>query len=299
MRVFVTGASGWIGRATTDELLANGHTVVGLARSDASAEALAAKGVEVHRGDLSDPAGIAAAAAASDGVVHLAFNHDFSDYAGAGRTERAVVDAMIDALAGSDRPLVIASGLAGGPPGVPLTEDVETLHRGADAPRGGSESLVLEAADRGVRSMVVRFAPTVHGLGGDHGFVAVLAAIAAQAGEAGYVDDGATGWAAVHRSDAARVVRLAVERGTAGGRYHAVGETAIASKTIAEALGARLGVPAASVPADAADERFSWLARFWGADVTADNARTRERLGWEPTGPGLLADIAAGAYDVG
>jgi nucleoside-diphosphate-sugar epimerase len=295
MPVFVTGASGWIGSAVTDELLANGYKVVGLARSDESAAALDAKGVTVQRGSLDDPAGLAAAAAAADAVIHLAFNHDFSDYAGAGRTEHAAVAAMLDALAGSDRPFLLASGLAGGPGGRPLTEDDAAPFRGPDAMRGGSENLALDAAERGVRSVALRFSPTVHGMG-DHGFTSVLAKIAQERGVAGYLGDGSSRWAAVHRSDAARLVRLALEKAPAGSRVHAVAEGGLPSRDIAAALGAYLGVPTGSVaPADA-DAHFGWIGRFFGADITASNARTRELLDWTPTGPTLFEDIAAGAY---
>jgi nucleoside-diphosphate-sugar epimerase len=295
MRVFVTGASGWIGSAVTDELLANGYKVVGLARSDDAAAALEAKGAHVHRGSLDDPDGLAAAARASDGVVHLAFNHDFSDYAGAGRTEHAAVARMLDALAGSDRPFLLASGLASPGVGRPLTEEDPSPFHGADSLRGGSENLALEAADRGIRPVALRFSPTVHGMG-DHGFTSVLAKIAKERGVAGYIGDGSTRWAAVHRSDAARLVRLALEKASAGARVHAVAEAGLPSRDIAAALGDYLGLPTGSVaPADA-DTHFGWIGRFFGLDVAASNARTRELLGWTPTGPTLFEDIAAGAY---
>jgi nucleoside-diphosphate-sugar epimerase len=297
MRVFVTGASGWIGSAVTAELVGHGHDVVGLARSDTSAAAVAAGGAAVHRGDLDDLDGLAAAAESADGVVHLAFNHDFANYAAAGRTEHAAVERMLDTLKGSDRPFLLASGLAGNGLGRPLTEDDASPFHGPDAMRGGGENLALEFADRGVRSVAVRFSPTVHGMG-DHGFTAVLARIARDAGVSGYIGDGATRWAAVHRADAARLVRLALERAPAGSRVHAVAEEGIPSRDIAAALGAYLGLPTASVaPADA-EAHFGWLGRFFGMDAVASSARTRELLGWAPTGPTLLADIAAGAYAV-
>ncbi|RTL70175.1 MAG: SDR family oxidoreductase [Pseudonocardiaceae bacterium] len=296
MRVFVTGASGWIGTAVTDELLAHGHDVVGLARSDESAAALTARGITAHHGDLDDPDGLARAAAHADGVVHLAFKHDFTDYAGAGRSEHAAVSRMLDALEHTGRPFLLASGLAGAGAG-PLTEDDPSPFSGADSMRGGSENLALAAAGRGIRPVALRFSPTVHGMR-DHGFTARLAAIAAERGAAGYVGDGSTRWAAVHRSDAARLVRLALEKAPAGSRVHAVGETGVPSHEIAAALGARLGLPTVAVdPADA-EAHFGWLAAFWGRDVTATNDRTRELLGWDPTGPTLLEDIAAGAYDL-
>ncbi|OHV33845.1 MULTISPECIES: SDR family oxidoreductase [Pseudofrankia] len=295
MRVFVTGASGWIGSAVTDELLAHGYDVVGLARSDESAAALAAKGATAHRGGLDDLDSLASGAEAADGVIHLAFNHDFADYAGAGRTEHAAVQRMLDTLKGSDRPFLLASGLASGAIGRPLTEDDASPFRGADSMRGGSENLALDFADRGVRTVALRFSPTVHGMG-DHGFTATLTRIAKEAGVAGYIGDGATRWAAVHRSDAARLVRLALEKAPAGSRVHAVAEGGIPSRDIAAAIGDYLGLPTASVPPADAEAHFGWIGRFFGMDAVASNARTRELLGWTPTGPTLLEDIAAGAY---
>jgi nucleoside-diphosphate-sugar epimerase len=291
MRVFVTGASGWIGSATTDELLANGHQVVGLARSAESAAALEAKGATAHRGDLDDLDSLAAGAAAADAAIHLAFKHDFSDYAGAGRSENAAVRRMLDELKGSDRPFLIASGLASGNLSRPLTEDDPSPFHGADSMRGGSENLALSYADQGVRSVALRFSPTVHGAG-DHGFTAVLTQNAKERGVAGYVGDGSHRWAAVHRSDAARLVRLALEKAPAGSRVHAVAEEGIPTRDIAAAIGDYLGLPTASVT----EEHFGWIGRFFGMDVAAANARTRELLGWTPTGPTLLEDIRAGAY---
>lgn len=295
MRVFVTGASGWIGSAVTDELLSEGHKVVGLARSDVAAAALEAKGATAHRGSLDDADGLAAAAAASEGVIHLAFKHDFADFAGAGRSEHNAVRAMLDVLEGSDRPFLLASGLASGAIGRPLTEDDPSPFHGIDSMRGGSENLALSYADRGVRPVALRFSPTVHGMG-DHGFTARLTQIAKEHGVAGYIGDGSTRWAAVHRTDAARMVRLALEKAPAGSRVHAVAETGIPSRDIAAAIGAYLGLPTASVASEDADEHFGWLGRFFGMDVTATSDRTREVLGWTPSGPTLLEDIAAGAY---
>jgi nucleoside-diphosphate-sugar epimerase len=297
MRVFITGASGWIGSAVTDELLAHGHQVVGLARSDEAAASLEAKGATAHRGSLDDPDGLAKAAGAADGVIHLAFKHDFTDYAGAGRTEHAAVAGMLDALEGSERPFLLASGLASGVTGRPLTEEDASPFHGADSMRGGSENLALSAADRGVRAVALRFSPTVHGHA-DHGFVARLAQIAKERGVAGYIGDGASHWAAVHRSDAARMVRLALEKAPAGSRVHAVGESGIPSRDIAAALGGYLGLPTLSVAPEEAEAHFGWIGRFFGMDITASNARTRELLDWTPTGPTLLEDIAAGAYAV-
>ncbi|HEY0217373.1 MAG TPA: SDR family oxidoreductase [Cellulomonas sp.] len=295
MRVFVTGASGWIGSAVVPELLAAGHDVVGLARSDASADALTAAGVGVLRGDLDDLASLRAGAEAADAVIHLAFNHDFSDYVGAGRTERAAVETFGDTLAGTGKPFLFASGMAGTAPGVLLTEDAPRPADDPAAPRGGGEALALSFVDRGIRPVSLRFSPTVHGEG-DHGFTAVLAGVARERGTAAYVGDGSNRWPAVHRRDAAHLVRLAVEHADEVSVVHAVAEQGIPTREIAEALGGALDVPVSSVAPEAAVEHFGWIGRFFSADIPASSALTRERLGWEPTHPTLLEDIAAGHY---
>lgn len=295
MRVFVTGASGWIGSAVTDELLTHGHEVVGLARSDEAAAALEAKGATAHRGNLDDLDSLASPAAAADGVIHLAFKHDFSGFAGAGRSEHAAVQRMLDTLEGSDRPFLLASGLASGAIEGPLTEDDASPHHGAGSMRGGSENLALSYAERGIRPVALRFSPTVHGMG-DHGFTATLTKIAKERGAAGYIGDGSTRWAAVHRSDAARMVRLALEKAPAGSRMHAVAEGGLPSREIAAAIGDYLGLPTVSVAREDAEAHFGWIGHFFGMDATASSARTKELLGWTPTGPTLFEDIAAGAY---
>src|SRR5581483_4148319 len=260
MRVFVTGASGWIGSAVCRDLQASGHEVVGLARSEESAAALSARGITPHAGSLDDPQGLAAAAAEADGVIHLAFKHDFADYAGAGRTEHLAVQAMLDTLAGSDRPFLLASGLATEVAGRALTEDDPSPQHGIDSMRGGSENLALDYADKGVRTVALRFAPTVHGMR-DHGFTARLTQIAQEKGVSGYPGDGASRWAAVHRDDAASMVRLALEKAPAGSRVHAVAEEGIPSRDIAAAIGAFLGLPTASVAPEDIDAHFGWLGR--------------------------------------
>jgi nucleoside-diphosphate-sugar epimerase len=293
MRIFITGASGWIGSAVTDELLTHGHDVVGLARSDASASALAAKGATVHRGDLDDPASLAKGAADADAVIHLGFKHDFENFGASGLTERAAVQAMLDVLEGTGRPFLISSGLPSGDIGI-LTESDALPHHGPDSARGGSENLALDYVDRGVHAVALRFSPTTHGVG-DHGFAARLTQIARERGVAAYIGDGSTHWSAVHRDDAARLVRLALDKAPAGARVHAVAETN-PTRDIAAAIGDSLGLPTASVAPDTAAEHFGWIGWLFGMNVAGTNAATRELLGWTPTGPTLFEDIAGGAY---
>ena len=303
MRVFVTGASGWIGSAVVPELLSAGHEVVGLARSEASAQRLESVGALVLRGDLDDPDGLAKAAADSDGVIHLAFQHEVAwsgNFAAAAATDRRAVEAMGAALAGSDRPFVLASGLLGLTAGHVATED-DGLVPSADVRanpaglRSATALLTLSLRGIGVRSSVLRFPPTVHG-DGDHGFVATLVAIARQHGVVGYVGDGTNCWPAVHRSDAARLARLAVEAAPGGSVLHAVADEGVAFRDIAQAMSRHLGIPAASVaPADAV-EHFAHLGHFVGLDSPATTVVTRELLAWEPTGPSLLEDLEQDHY---
>ncbi|GAB3658918.1 SDR family oxidoreductase [Nocardioides korecus] len=295
MRVFVTGASGWIGSASVRELLSAGHEVVGLARSDRSAAALESSGATVLRGDLDDVDGLRAGARASEAVLHLANKHDFEHPEVSNKAERDAVQALLDELAGSGRPLLLASGVA--VPGLdrPLVEDDRSPFDGPDSPRGGTENLALSYADRGVRPVSLRFAPTVHGTG-DHGFVAALVGIARERGVSAYVGDGTGRWPAVHVDDAARLVRLALEDAHGPSVVHAVAEEGVATRAIAEGIGRLLDLPVTSVPADDAREHFGWLGMFFGMDLPASAALTRERLGWTPTGPTLLEDLERGAY---
>ncbi len=293
MRVFVTGASGWIGSATVSELLGAGHQVVGMARSDAGAAAVAALGADVLRGDLDDLDSLRAGADASDGVVHLGYNHDFSQMAKAAQTDLRAIETIGAVLEGTDRPLVIASGTLGLAVGRVGTEGDRPDLGGH--PRIANADAALSFVPRGVRSVIARFAPTVHGPG-DHGFIATLVGIAREKGVSGYIDDGANRWPAVHRLDAGELVRLGVESAPAGSVLHAVAEEGIPTREIAEAIGRGLGLPMVSVPADQATEHFSWLGRFFGADAPASNTLTRELMGWEPAHPGLLADLDEGSY---
>lgn len=295
MRVFVTGASGWIGSATVDELVAAGHQVTGLARSDASAAAVEAAGATAIRGDLDDLDAIRRGAEDAEGVVHLANKHDWSNPAGTNAAERAAVETIGTALVGTDRPFIVASGIAGLAGDRPALETDPNPFVGPDAMRGGSENRALDFVDQGVRSIAARFAPTVHGAG-DHGFIALIVAAAQQHGVSAYVGDGSNNWSAVHRSDAARLVRLGLEGAPAGTRMHVTAETAVSTRSIAEAIGEGLGLPVTSVdPADAVDH-FGFIGRFFGLEMSGDSAATRELLDWEPTGPTLAEDIAAGAY---
>ncbi len=299
MRLFVTGASGWIGSAVVSELLMNDHRVLGLARSDDSAVAIATAGAAVRRGEVTDLDVLREAAAECDGVIHLAFRHDiafFGDFDAAVASDHAAIEAIGEALAGSGKPLAIASGLAGTRPGGIATEDDRPEPTPGAGGRVRNERTALSLADRGVRSMSVRFAPTVHGAG-DHGFVARVVAADREHGTAAYVGDGSNRWPAVHVRDAAHLVRLGIERAPAGSVLHAVADEGIPFREIAEAIGRRLGLPATSVSAEQASEVFGFLGGFVAMDVLASSAGTRELLGWEPTGPGLIADIDAGTYD--
>jgi nucleoside-diphosphate-sugar epimerase len=305
MRVFITGASGWIGSAVVPELTGADHEVVGLARSDASAAALSAAGAEVVRGSLDDLAGLGAAAAASDGVIHLAFKHDLAfsgDFEGAADADRRAVETIGEALAGSDRPLIIASGTMGVSPGHVATERdghgsnpaVAAWGAGPQT-RWGTAELTLALASRGVRSSVVRLAPTNHG-DGDNGFMATLVAIAHDKGVAGYIGDGTNRWPAVHRLDSARLFRLALEHAPAGSTLHAVADEGVPIRDIAEVIGRHLDLPVVSISPEDAGEHFTWLAGFLGADSPASSALTRELLDWHPTQPGLIADLDQGHY---
>lgn len=289
MRVFVTGATGFIGSAIVSELVGTGHQVLGLARSDAAARSLAAAGAEVHRGDLEDPESLASGAARSDGVIHTAFDHDFSNFvANCGKDSRAI-EALGAALAGSDRPLIITSGtgLGSTAPGQPATEDV--FDAGYPNPRKASELAGNLLLQKGVNVSVVRL-PQVHDTV-RQGLVTHLIDLARKKGIFAYAGEGLERWSAVHVLDAARLYRLALERREAGARYHAVAEEGIPVRDIAEVIGRGLEVPVVSLSMQEAEAHFGWLAMFAGLDLAASGALTRERLGWHPTGPGLLADL--------
>jgi len=292
MRVFLTGATGYVATAIAAELLEAGHTVLGLARTDEGAAALEARGVEPHRGDLADHASLVAGAAACDGVIHTAFIHDFSRFAENAEIERAAVEAMLTSLEGSAKPFVATSGVAMLAQGRAATEE----DRPAPMGRGATEAAVRAAADRGVRTAIVRLPPSTHGAG-DRGFMPHLIDIARTKGAAAYVGEGANRWAGGRRADAARLFRLALESGAAGATYHAIGDEGVPTRDIAAAIGRRLGVPAISKSAADATDHFGWIGMFFGMDMAASSAWTQQALGWRPTPPGLLADIEGPNYD--
>jgi len=294
MRLFVTGATGFIGTAVVREPQGAGHDVLGLARSDKAAEALAHQNVGVHRGNLGDTDGLAGAAGSCDGVIHLGFNHDFSKFQENIAIDRKAVQSMAEALHGSDKPLVIASGilLASGRTGTEA--DAADLGEGASG-RGATETVVIAAAEHGVRGIVIRLSPSVHGEG-DHGFVPQLIATARQAGVVAFVGDGANRWPAVHRLDAARLFRLAVEGAAPGAVLHAVAEEGIAMRAIAETIGQELGIPVRSLSREEAPAHFTWMARFVQIDKPTSSTLTRKTMGWQPQHKGLLADMRESGY---
>jgi nucleoside-diphosphate-sugar epimerase len=286
MKVFVTGSTGFIGSAVVHELLEAGYEVVGLARSIQSVEALKAIGIQPLLGDLEDLDSLRRGVADSDGVIHTAYNHDFTvPREVAAAADVRAIEAMGEALVGSDRPLIITSGT-----GAPTEDDP-----GAASPRYAPEQMALSFAEMGVRAAVVRFPPTVHGRG-DHGFIPILIDIARHKGVSAYPGDGSNRWAAVHRLDAAHLFRLAVESAAAGARLHGVAEEGIPVREISEVIGRHLDLPVVSIPREEATAHFGFLGAFFALDVTRSSAKTRARLGWEPVQPGLITDLEEGHY---
>src|ERR1700722_6676710 len=295
MRIFVTGATGFVGEAVVRELLAAGHSVLGMARVDAGADALARIGAAVHRGDLLDTEGLSAGAMACDGVIHTAFIHDFSKFQENCEIDRRAIEALGSALAGSDRPLVVTSGTGLLSSANIITEEDVPASGPNAIPRVASQEAAASLAARGVNVSVVRLPPSVHG-DGDHGFVPLLIGLAREKRVSAYVGEGLNRWPAVHRFDAARVFRLAVEKGVAGARYHGLAEEGVPFRDIAGVIGRRLNLPVVSKDAGEAADHFCWFAHFAGMDNFASSQRTRELLGWEPKQIGLIADIDRPRY---
>lgn len=295
MRIFVTGASGFIGSAVVKDLIGAGHQVVGLARSDAAAASVAAAGGEVQRGSLEDLDSLRSGTDASDGVIHTAFIHDFANFQNAAATDVRAIEALAEALAQSQRPLVVTSGTAlVGPGRVVTEEDVADPALLASWPRRSEETAVSLVA-RGVHALAIRLPPSVHGEG-DHGFVPRLIGIAREKGVSAYVGDGHNRWATVHRLDAASLFRLAIEKGSAQARYHGVGDEGVPFREIAEVIGRHLDVPVASISPEEASDHFGFLGRFASMDLPASSALTQQWLGWHPAHTGLLGDLDRGHY---
>lgn len=294
MRVFVTGATGFVGSAIIKELIEGGHQVVGLARSDSAAEMLTKAGAEVLRGDLEDLESLRKGATDSEGIIHAGFIHDFSKFKENCEIDRRAIEAMGAVLEGSDRPFIITSGIALVPSGKLATED-DMPPAQSQNPRIATEEAARALINRGVNVSVLRLPPSVHG-DGDHGFVPILGKLAREKKVSAYVGDGANHWCAVHRLDAARLYRLALEKAEVNAYYHAVADDGVKFREIAEVIGKNLNVPAVGLTPEEAAVHFTWFAHFAAIDIKASSLKTREKLGWQPTEIGLIADIDRPGY---
>ena len=294
MRVFVTGATGFVGTAIVQELISAGHQVLGLARSDASAQKLVNAGAEVLRGDLEDLDSLRTGAGETDGVIHAGFIHDFARFAEVCEVDKKAITTIGEVLAGSNRPLIVTSGTALVSPGQLATEDIIPPLNPA-WPRA-SEQAADEVCRLGVRAAIVRLSPSVHGDDDKHGFIPILINIAREKGFSAYIGEGLNRWNAVHRLDAAHLFRLALENATPGARYHACAEEAVTVRSVAEAIGQRLNIPVRSITPEAAAQHFGWFSQMAAIDCPASSKLTQERLNWQPTHATLLSDIDNGIY---
>ncbi len=294
MRVFVTGATGFVGSAVVRELLQAGHQVLGLARSDTAAQSLLAAGAEAYRGQLEDLASLRRAADESDGVIHMGFNHDFSKFKENCELDRKVIGILGSALNGADRPLIITSAIGVLPPGAKVTEETRPASPSPN-PRAASEEAARTLIERGARVSIIRLPPSVHG-DGDHGFVSILAKIAREKKASVFIGAGANRWPAVHRFDAARVYKLALDKAAHGAYYHAVAEEGVAFREIADSIGSRLNVPVVGKSPKDAAAHFTWFAHFAALNLLASSEQTQTELDWRPSQPGLIADLGRPAY---
>ncbi len=295
MRIFVTGATGFVGSAVVKELMSSGHEVIGLARSEAAVKSLIEAGAQVHKGDLEDIDSLRSGAASADAVIHTAFNHDFSKFKASCETDSRAIELFGSVLAGSERPLIVTSAIGILPQGHLATEETVPASEPAAHPRAASEEAAIMTGRNGVRTSVIRLAPTVHGQG-DHNFIPTLIRLAKEKGISAYIGDGSNRWPAVQRLDAARLFRLVLEKGVAGSRYHAVAEESIPFREIAGVIGRQLNIPIVSVKPEEAQNHFGWFVNFASMDIPASSQLTREQLAWQPTQPGLIQDLSLPHY---
>ncbi|MEN0054129.1 MAG: SDR family oxidoreductase [Mucilaginibacter sp.] len=295
MKVFITGATGFVGSAVVKELIGAGHQVLGLARSEESAKKLIEAGAEVQRGDLEDLESLRNGALASDGVIHAGFLHDFSRFAEVCQIDKIAIETIGNTLVGTNKPFLVTSGTALIKPGILATENMESQHDLTKFPRV-SEDAGLIFVNKGVRAMAIRLSPSVHGEGDQHGFVPIFIATAREKGKSAYIGNGENRWNAVHRLDAAHLYRLALENGVAGARYHAVADESITVKSISEAIAQHLDIPLMAITAEEAPAHFGWFANFAGIDCPASSQLTRSQLNWRPKHPSLREDLASGIY---